>query len=102
MHTIMVLAGGFLLLGACVLLGRLVGGSETMAKGAIAFLPLWLIAASVNMWVGVAKAGYSAKEELPIFIVIFGLPAAMALVLLWLRHSANRNAAWTLADLPRY
>jgi hypothetical protein len=84
MHTIMVLAGGFLLLSLCVLLGRLAGGSdEAMAKGAIAFLPLWLIGAAVNMWVGVAKAGYSVKEELPIFIVIFVVPAAVALVVLW-------------------
>jgi hypothetical protein len=84
MHTIMVLAGGFLLLSLCVLLGRLAGGSDgAMAKGAIAFLPLWLIGAAVNMWVGVAKAGYSVKEELPIFIVIFVVPAAVALVVLW-------------------
>jgi hypothetical protein len=83
MHTILMLSGGFLLLGICVMAGKLLGGSHpAMAKGAIVFLPLWLIAASVNMWVGVAKAGYSVREELPIFGVIFAVPAAVALVLL--------------------
>jgi hypothetical protein len=84
MHTILVLAGGFLLLGTCVLTGKLVGGSDAaMAKGAIAFLPLWLVAAALNMWAGVAKAGYSVREELPIFLVIFAVPATVALVILW-------------------
>ena len=44
---------------------------------------LWLIIAGVNMWIGVAKAGYSVAEELPIFLLIFGLPAAAALVIKW-------------------
>ena len=35
------------------------------------------------MWIGVAKAGYSINEELPIFLLIFGLPAAAAVVLKW-------------------
>jgi hypothetical protein len=36
-----------------------------------------------HVWVGVAKAGYSASEELPIFLLLFGVPAAVALVLEW-------------------
>jgi hypothetical protein len=35
------------------------------------------------MWVGVAKAGYSFTEELPIFLLIFAVPAAVAIVLKW-------------------
>jgi hypothetical protein len=35
------------------------------------------------MWVGVAKAGYSVGEELPIFLLIFGLPALAAILLKW-------------------
>jgi hypothetical protein len=35
------------------------------------------------MWVGVAKAGYSVVEELPIFALIFGVPAVVAIVLKW-------------------
>jgi hypothetical protein len=35
------------------------------------------------MWMGVAKAGYSFMEELPIFLVIFGVPAGAAGFLWW-------------------
>jgi hypothetical protein len=35
------------------------------------------------MWVGVARAGYSVAEELPIFLLIFGVPAALAILLKW-------------------
>ena len=47
------------------------------------FIPLWGAAAAINMWVGVARAGYTVAEELPIFLLIFGLPAAAALLLWW-------------------
>jgi hypothetical protein len=84
MHTAMVMAGGFALLGFCLLVGKFAGSSSTaLAKAALAFLPLWLIGAGVNMWVGVAKAGYTVKEELPIFGVIFAVPAAVALLVWW-------------------
>jgi hypothetical protein len=32
------------------------------------------------LWTGVAKAGYSASEELPVFAMIFLIPAVVALV----------------------
>lgn len=84
MHTIIVLAVGFVLLGICLLVGKFTGGSpKALGKAALAFLPLWLIGAGINMWIGVAKAGYSAKDELPIFLVIFAVPAAVALVVWW-------------------
>lgn len=35
------------------------------------------------MWVGVAKAGYSVAEELPILALIFGVPAAVAILARW-------------------
>ena len=35
------------------------------------------------MWVGVSKAGYSVAEEAPIFLVVFAVPAVVALVVLW-------------------
>lgn len=40
-------------------------------------------AAGANMWVGVAKAGYSVAEELPVFAILFLLPTALAIVLEW-------------------
>jgi hypothetical protein len=44
---------------------------------------MWLIIAGANMWVGVARAGYSVADELPIFLLIFGLPALAAVLLKW-------------------
>jgi len=49
----------------------------------IAFCVVWFVIAVGNMWMGVAKAGYAFTEELPIFLLIFGLPAVAAIVLKW-------------------
>ena len=35
------------------------------------------------MWVGVTHAGYSVAEELPIFALIFLVPAAVAAIVWW-------------------
>jgi hypothetical protein len=38
------------------------------------FAGIWAVAAGINLWVGVARAGYSFAEELPIFLVVFAVP----------------------------
>ena len=85
MRTALFLLAGFLLLGASLLLGRLFSANYPGATFAatVTYVALWLIIAGVNMWVGVAKAGYSVMEELPIFLLIFAVPAAVASVLKW-------------------
>jgi hypothetical protein len=86
MHTIKVIAVGCLLLAGCLLIGRLVGGASSgasLATAAKVFIPLWLVAAAVNMWIGVSRAGYTVADEAPIFLVVFAVPAALALLLLW-------------------
>jgi hypothetical protein len=80
MHTIMVVLGGFFLLGACLLAGRL---TKTMAIAALIFIPIWFGAALVNLWIGVSRAGYSVAEELPIFLAVFAIPAVVALFIWW-------------------
>jgi hypothetical protein len=82
-HTIIVLAVGFVLLGLCSLVGRLLGGTSGLATATLVFLPLWLFGAGVNMYVGVTKAGYSVTDEAPIFLVVFLIPVAAALALWW-------------------
>jgi len=83
-HTAIVLGGGFSLLLACLLLGHAYGGGMPGAlSGAKVFIPLWLIGAGVNMWLGVSHAGYAAAEEFPIFLAVFGLPALAAGSLWW-------------------
>jgi cytochrome bd-type quinol oxidase subunit 2 len=85
MHTIMVMASGFVLLGAFLLVARWLGGAEHAAMAAAAknFVPVGLGAALVNMWYGVNRAGYTVSDEAPIFVVIFAVPAAVALFAWW-------------------
>jgi len=52
------------------------------------FLGLWLAATLVNMWVGVSKAGYSIKDEAPVAVLVFAVPAIVAIVIWW-RFSAS-------------
>jgi hypothetical protein len=86
MHTVKINAGGFALLALCLLIGRRTAGAGGVATAARLFVPLWLGAAAVNMYVGVTRAGYSVADEAPIFAVVFAIPAAVAL-LIWWRYS---------------
>jgi hypothetical protein len=83
MHTIIVLAVGFALLGLCAFAGRVLGGTAGIATGVLFFLPLWLIGAAVNMYLGVKRGGYSVADEAPIFVLVFMVPAAAALIVWW-------------------
>jgi hypothetical protein len=76
MHTVIVLAIGFGLLASCALTGRALGAMPT---GLLLFLPLWFIGAGINMYLGVAKAGYSIADEAPMFLLVFSVPAIVAL-----------------------
>jgi hypothetical protein len=86
MHTFKVIAGGFILLAVFLLIGRLVGAqapAEGVAGAAKLFIPLWLLLAGVNLWIGVTRAGYTVAEEAPIFLIVFAVPAVVALLLVW-------------------
>ncbi len=85
MRTALFLLAGLLLLATALLLGRLFSSHYPQATFAatIAYVALWLIIAGVNMWVGVAKAGYSVTDELPIFLLIFSVPVGVAILLKW-------------------
>ena len=85
MRTALFLLAGLLLLAASALLGRLFSANYPGATFAatVAYVALWFVIAGANLWIGVAKAGYSVTEELPIFLLIFGLPAAAAIILKW-------------------
>ncbi len=86
LHTVKVIGVGFALLAVCLVAGRLMGGAgqpELLARSALVFIALWFIGAGINMWVGVSKAGYSVKEEIPFFFIVFLIPAAVALIFWW-------------------
>lgn len=79
MHTLIVIGIGLILLGLCVFAGRIFAGTSGSAAASLVFVPLWLIGAGVNMYIGVTRAGYSVAAETPIFLLVFAVPAAAAL-----------------------
>jgi hypothetical protein len=83
MRSIIVILGGLALLGFFALVAWRFRASGSMVLAAQIFIPAWLAAALINMWIGVSRAGYSVAEELPVFLVIFGIPAAVAALLWW-------------------
>ena len=84
MRTAIFILCGFVVWGACLGAARLTSGTgSSYTTATIAFLVLWFIAAAVNLWVGVSRAGYAFSEELPIFLIIFLLPAIAAALVRW-------------------
>jgi hypothetical protein len=85
MRTLAIVIGGLVILGFSVAAGRYVGGgsSGTTILAMKAFLVVWFLVALFNMWMGVSRAGYSVGEELPIFLLIYIVPAALAALIWW-------------------
>lgn len=81
MRSLQFLVVAGLLLAACLLLGRLFQAEwpQAPAVARAAFIAAWAALTLFNLWVGVSRAGYTLAEELPIFLGLFGLPAALAL-----------------------
>ena len=84
MHTIFVIGTGLVLLAVFVLAGRQLGGGTIAAatSAALWFIPFWFVAAALNLAVGV-RHGYTVLEELPIGLLVFGVPAACAVGFWW-------------------
>ncbi|CAM4144131.1 hypothetical protein WH218_06000 [Stenotrophomonas indicatrix] len=84
MHVLLVIVGGFLLLAVFALFGRLWSTSSPQLPTALlAFIGTWLLVSVANMWVGVSRAGYTVREELPILLLVFAVPALVAGVIFW-------------------
>lgn len=84
MHMLMVILGGVVLLGLFLLFGQLWGTAPaSLVTAAKIFVPVWLCVAIVNLWVGVSKAGYTIAQELPILLLVFAIPALLALAAIW-------------------
>lgn len=84
MHMLMVIGGGVVLLGVFLLFGKLWGGDVAgLVLAAEVFIPVWLAIAVANLWIGVSHAGYSVREELPILVIIFIVPVAIATLAIW-------------------
>jgi hypothetical protein len=85
MRSILFLVVGFLLLAVCLLLGRLFSTNypNALYAATVVFVSTWMVISAANLWVGVSKAGYPVSDEFPIFLMIFGVPAVVAVVLKW-------------------
>jgi hypothetical protein len=85
MRTVIFILGGFVLWAICLGVAKLVANTarSSMTVATVAFVAIWFVAAAVNLWIGVSQAGYSFQEELPIFLLIFLLPAAVAVLVKW-------------------
>ena len=78
MHMLMITAAGLALLALFAGAGHLRAGAVGRAKAARWFVPVWFALALVNVTVGVVSAGYTVLQEAPVFLVTFGIPAALA------------------------
>lgn len=85
MRTALFLVSGLLLMGSLLILAKLYSEHYPSAPDwALAIgLGFWLAVTAANLWVGVAKAGYSVAEELPILLLLFAVPAAAGVLARW-------------------
>ena len=85
MRTMIIIVAGFVLWGLCLGVAKLTAdlnaSSATIAT--LAFIVIWFVLAAVNMWLGISTAGFTFMQELPIFLLIFLLPAAVAGLAKW-------------------
>jgi hypothetical protein len=83
MRTTLFLLAGILLMVSALILGRLFGGEYPSARGWSFWMAvvLWLGLTAFNFWTGVTKAGYSVREELPIFLLLFAVPVVVGLLI---------------------
>lgn len=80
MRTLIVIVIGLLLACAFVFGAGFIGkgSAGAAASGSYWFMGIWLIFCIVDFYIGVFRAGYSAKDEFIIHLVIFGVPAIAA------------------------
>ena len=93
MHTVLVVCQGFLLLLVFLWVASLATPAESGRRprhrylACRTFIVVWLVVAAVNLWLGV-EAGDRVVDELRLFGIVFGLPAATAA---WVGQRALRS-----------
>jgi hypothetical protein len=85
-RTAIIIGCGVLLWAGCVAAAKFASGDGSLTAATIVFVVIWFIVASVNLWIGVSRAGYAFTEELPIFLVVFFLPVILAVLVKWKWH----------------
>lgn len=76
---------GFALLALLLAAVRSFKTSLAGAVGTVvpSFIIIWVLVAAANLWFGLSQSGNSFMDELPVFLIIFLLPTAAALLLKW-------------------
>jgi hypothetical protein len=84
MHMLMMTSLGLALLAAFWFVGRMLNGraGRAVINGPRVFLFVWAAVSFYNGYIGVTQAGYSVQAELLVHVVVFGLPAAIAVWLM--------------------
>jgi hypothetical protein len=85
MRTAVVIIVGFAVWATFLGIAKFVdsGSASSLARATQAFVLFWFMASALNLWVGVTQAGYPVREEFPIFLLIFALPAVVAVIAKW-------------------
>jgi hypothetical protein len=81
-----IVAAGLAILAVCLLLGWRVSRTNRIAgfvRAARLFLPMWLLSTAVNMWFAMTYGGHTFVQELPVFLLVFAIPAAAAMAIWW-------------------
>ncbi len=81
MHTIKMIILGLAVLMVFLVMGRSTTAPRGIATAAFSFLSLWLIIAATNTYMVGADAGYSVTQAMPVFLLVFAVPALVAFVL---------------------
>ena len=72
MRTALIILGGLVAWGIFVVAAKSSPApGKAIGTATFAFVGVWFLVAALNMYFGVARAGYAFREELPIFFVIF-------------------------------
>ncbi|NDL62288.1 hypothetical protein [Acerihabitans arboris] len=85
MHTLIIVMVGLVLLGLFAYSAHFIG-RPAVSTAVKAFIVVWLVISLANLAVGVFRAGYTLLEELPIFALVLGIPAVVALLVLLVRR----------------
>lgn len=88
-RTLVIIIIGLVLVAVFLAVGYLVR-AVGIRRAAEDFVLVWFALAAGNMAVGIVDAGYSFGEELPIFLLIFAIPAAIAIAA-WLLDRRSRR-----------
>jgi hypothetical protein len=82
MRTLLFIVGGIILWAVIMGLTKLFHNQASSSWRPLAiFAAVWLLVTSWNVWVGITQAGYTLLEELPIFLLTYLIPIAVAIVI---------------------